>query len=204
MITERDLSELDASLAEIATASQRVFEGRLLKVDRKTVALPNGKTSTREMIHHPGASAMVVIDSLNRVVLERQWRTPLNRAFWEIPAGKIDAGEVPFETAKRELTEETGLKARQWIELGVIHNAIGYSDERIFIYLARDIDEAGTQKLDENEFLTLVRVPFDKAVQMTCDGQITDVKSVIGLMWAQKFLEGGVSALPQSKVLDER
>lgn len=203
MINESDLAAVDATLAEVATGSQRVFEGRLLKVDRVTVTLPNGKTSTRELIHHPGASAMVVIDSQNRVVLERQWRAPLERAFWEIPAGKIDAGEHPFATAKRELTEETGLKAEQWTELGVIHNAIGYSDERIFIYLARDIDESGAQKLDDNEFLALVRVPFDEALQMTCDGRMTDVKSVIGLMWAQKFLLGGISALPQAKVLDE-
>lgn len=201
MIDQKSLAATDASLAEVPTASERVFEGRLLKVDRVTVRLPNGKTSTREMIKHPGASAMVVIDSQNRVVLERQWRAPMQRAFWEIPAGKIDAGERPFATAKRELTEETGLSAKKWIDLGVIHNAIGYSNERIFIYLAQDLMEDGVQKLDDNEFLTLVRVPLDEALQMTLDGQITDVKTVIGLMWAQKVLKEGLSAIPQAKVL---
>lgn len=201
MIDQKSLAATDASLAEVPTASERVFEGRLLKVDRVTVTLPNGKTSTREMIKHPGASAMVVIDSQNRVVLERQWRAPMQRAFWEIPAGKIDAGEHPFDTAKRELTEETGLSAKKWIDLGVIHNAIGYSNERIFIYLAQNLMEDGAQKLDDNEFLTLVRVPFDEALQMTLDGQITDVKTVIGLMWAQKVLKDGLAAVPQAKVL---
>ena len=198
---ERDLAATDAALAEVATGSECVFDGRLLKVDRVTVTLPNGKTSTREMIRHPGASAMVVVDSQNRVVLERQWRAPMNRAFWEIPAGKIDAGEDPFQTAKRELTEETGLGAQSWVKLGVIDNAIGYSNERIHIYLARDIDETGAQKLDENEFLTLVRVSFQEALSMICDGRITDVKTVIGLMWAQKFMEGGLKLLPQAEVL---
>ncbi|MDO4936774.1 MAG: NUDIX hydrolase [Sutterellaceae bacterium] len=202
-MNERDLAATDAALAEAATASERVFDGRLLKVDRVTVTLPNGRTSTREMIRHPGASAMVVLDSQNRVVLERQWRAPMNRAFWEIPAGKIDAGEDPFDTARRELTEETGLAAKSWVKLGVIHNAIGYSDERIYIYLAQDIDESGSQKLDDNEFLTLVRVPFEEALAMTCDGRITDVKSVIGLMWAQRFVEGGQKALPQAEILSK-
>lgn len=202
-MNERDLAATDAALAEAATASERVFDGRLLKVDRVTVTLPNGRTSTREMIRHPGASAMVVLDSQNRVVLERQWRAPMNRAFWEIPAGKIDAGEDPFETACRELTEETGLAAKSWVKLGVIHNAIGYSDERIYIYLAQDIDESGSQKLDDNEFLTLVRVPFEEALAMTCDARITDVKSVIGLMWAQRFVEGGRKALPQAEILSK-
>lgn len=202
-MNERDLAATDAALAELATDSERVFDGRLLKVDRVTVTLPNGRTSTREMIRHPGASAMVVLDSQNRVVLERQWRAPMNRAFWEIPAGKIDAGEDPFETAKRELTEETGLAARSWVKLGVIHNAIGYSDERIYIYLAKDIDESGSQKLDDNEFLTLVRVPFDEALAMTCDGRITDVKSVIGLMWAQRWIAGGKQELPQAEILSQ-
>ncbi len=202
-MNERDLAATDAALAEAATASERVFDGRLLKVDRVTVTLPNGRTSTREMIRHPGASAMVVVDNQNRVVLERQWRAPMNRAFWEIPAGKIDAGEDPFYTARRELTEETGLAAQSWVKLGVIHNAIGYSDERIYIYLAQDIDESGCQKLDDNEFLTLVRVPFDEALAMTCDGRMTDVKSVIGLMWAQRFVAGGIQALPQAEMLSK-
>ena len=188
----------DAALEETALSEESVFDGRLLHVRRMTVRLPNGKTSTRELIIHPGASDAVVLDGENRVVLERQWRAPMHRAFWEIPAGKLDPEECDFACAKRELSEETGLTARMWTRLGTIHNAIGYSNERIIIFLARDLDESGAQRLDENEFLQLVRVPFDEALAMTRDGRITDVKTVIGLNWCRQYLDG---ALPQAEEL---
>ena len=111
---------------------------------------------------------------------------------------KIDKGEDPFQTAVRELEEETGLQAENWVELGTIHNAIGYSNERIVIYLAKNVcfSETG-QKLDPGEFLTLVSVPFEEALAMTRNGDITDVKTVIGLNWARDYLEGN---LPQAVV----
>lgn len=180
----------DAALQETMLSEEAVFDGRLLHVRRMTVRLPNGKTSTRERIIHPGASAVVVLDDEGRIVLERQWRAPMNRAFWEIPAGKLDPQEGDFACAKRELAEETGLAARRWTRLGTIHNAIGYSNERIILFLARDLDETGVQKLDDNEFLQLVRMPFDEALAMTQDGRITDVKTIIGLNWCRQYLDG--------------
>ncbi len=187
-MTTQDCREMDVGLVETPIACERVFEGGLLKVDRVTVRLPNGRTSTREMIRHPGASAIVVVDDDNCVVLERQWRAPKNCAYWEIPAGKIDAGEDPADTARRELTEETGLSAAHWVKLGVIDNAIGYSDESIHIYLAQDVSDEGQRHLDENEFLTVVRKPLEEALEMTLDGRITDVKTIIGLQWAVHHL----------------
>ena len=178
-----DVDKLDKRLAETVTADDTVFTGRLLKVHRLTVTLPNGKTSTREMIRHPGAAAIVVLDDENRVVLERQWRTPAGGAFWEIPAGKIDPGEKHAVTARRELKEEAGLTA------GTIRNAIGYSDEHIEIYLARGLTQ-GEQRLDANEFLTLTRVPFEEALAACRDGTISDVKTIIGLMWAEDYIRG--------------
>lgn len=193
-----DLASIDKRLEEVVLSDKEVYAGKLLHVHRREVRLPDGRKSGRELIVHPGASAMVALDDQNRIVLERQWRSPMDRAFWEIPAGKIDKGEDPFQTAVRELEEETGLQAENWVELGTIHNAIGYSNERIVIYLAKNVRFSETgQKLDPGEFLTLVSVPFEEALAMTRNGDITDVKTVIGLNWARDYLEGN---LPQAVV----
>lgn len=160
-----------------------------LNMRRLTVRLPNGKTSTRDMVRHPGASAIVTLDAEGNIILERQWRAPLNRAFWEIPAGKIDSGEDPFDCARRELEEETGLQARRWVYLGTMHNAIGYSNEHIEVYLAQDLTQAN-QHLDNNEFLSLVHVSAAEAESMCADGSITDVKTITALFWLKKYLAG--------------
>ena len=175
----RELETIDKSLEETVLSEREEYSGRLLHVLRREVKLPDGRISAREMIAHPGAAAMVVLDDENCTVLERQWRSPLDRAFWEIPAGKIDKGEDPFETACRELEEETGLAADKWVELGTIHPA-----------------ESG-QKLDAGEFLTLHRLPFEEALSMTRNGEITDVKTLVGLAWAKDYLQGN---LPQAKL----
>ena len=196
-MTEK-LETIDKSLEETVLCEQEVYSGRLLQVHKRQVRLPDGRTTSREMIVHPGAAAMVVLDAEHGTLLERQWRSPMDRAFWEIPAGKIDKGEDPFETAVRELQEETGLVASRWVELGTIHNAIGYSNERIVIYLAQDIKPAENgQKLDEGEFLTLQRLSFEQALEMTRTGEITDVKTLVGLAWARDYLDG---RLPQAVV----
>ena len=111
----------------------------------------------------------------------------MGRSFWELPAGKLDPKEVPLLCAKRELHEETGFSARRWTELGTLHNAIGYSNEGIVMFLAED-PEAGEQALDDGEFLELVRVPRHEATAMALDGRITDVKTIIGLVWAERVL----------------
>ena len=194
----RELETIDKSLEETVLSEREEYSGRLLHVLRREVKLPDGRISAREMIAHPGAAAMVVLDDENCTVLERQWRSPLDRAFWEIPAGKIDKGEDPFETACRELEEETGLAADKWVELGTIHNAIGYSNERIVIYLAQGVHPAESgQKLDAGEFLTLHRLSFEEALSMTRNGEITDVKTLVGLAWAKDYLQGN---LPQAKL----
>lgn len=196
-MTEK-LETIDKSLEETVLCEQEVYSGRLLHVHKRQVRLPDGRTTSREMIVHPGAAAVVVLDAEHGTLLERQWRSPMDRAFWEIPAGKIDKGEDPFETAVRELQEETGLAASRWIELGTIHNAIGYSNERIVIYLAQGIKPAENgQKLDEGEFLTLRRLSFEQALEMTRTGEITDVKTLVGLAWARDYLNG---RLPQAVV----
>jgi ADP-ribose pyrophosphatase len=159
-----------------------VFSGRLLKVHRDRVRLPDGSEALREYIRHPGAVAIVALFEDGRVVLERQFRYPLAREFIEIPAGKLEPGEAHLATAKRELLEETGYVAKDWRRLGLIHNAIGYSDEGIEIWVARGL-ELREPQLAEGEFLEVFTLPLAEAQAMARDGRITDVKTIAGLLW---------------------
>jgi ADP-ribose pyrophosphatase len=171
-------------VAEEFLEGELVFSGRLLKVHRDRVRLPDGSEALREYIRHPGAVAIVALFADGRVLLERQFRYPLGRAFIEIPAGKLEPGEAQLATAKRELLEETGYVAAEWRRLGLIHNAIGYSDEGIEIWLARGL-ELREQQLAEGEFLEVFTVPLAEAQAMARDGRITDVKTIAGLLWVE-------------------
>jgi len=171
-------------LEEKLIGGEVVYAGRLLKVHRDRVRLPDGGESVREYIRHPGAVAIVALFDDGRVLLERQFRYPLGRAFIEIPAGKLEAGEDHLQTGQRELLEETGYVAAEWRKLGHVHNAIGYSDEVIEIWLARGL-EMRQQALAEGEFLEVFSLPLAEAQAMTRDGRITDVKTITGLLWVE-------------------
>jgi ADP-ribose pyrophosphatase len=173
-------------LTEHFVSGEEVFPGGFFRVQRDRVRLPDGSETVREYVRHPGAVAMVALFDDGRVLLERQYRYPLRREFIEIPAGKLEPGEPHEETAKRELLEETGYVAAEWRRLGVIHNAIGYSDESIELWLARGLEKRA-QSLDAGEFLEVLEVPLADALAMTADGRITDAKTLIGLLWAQKL-----------------
>ncbi len=171
-------------LEETRIGGEEVYAGRLLRVHRDRVRLPDGSEGVREYIRHPGAVAIVALFEDGRVLLERQFRYPLRRAFIEIPAGKLEPGEDHLETGKRELLEETGYVAADWRKLGHIHNAIGYSDEVIEIWLARGLEQRA-QRLAEGEFLEVFSVPLAEAQAMARDGRITDVKTIAGLLWTE-------------------
>jgi ADP-ribose pyrophosphatase len=175
-------------LTEHFVAGEEVYAGKLLRVQRDRVRLPDGKETVREYIRHPGAVAIVALFDDGRVLLERQHRYALRRDFIEIPAGKLDAGEAHLDTAKRELLEETGYVAAEWRRLGLIHNAIGYSDEGIELWLAKGL-ERREQRLDDGEFLEVFTLPLAEALAMIRDGRITDVKTICGLLWLQAFPE---------------
>jgi len=170
-------------LSEKYLDGEEVFSGRLLKVHRDRVRLPDGSEGVREYIRHPGAVDIVALFEDGRVLLERQYRYPHRRDFIEIPAGKLDPGEAHLDTAKRELLEETGYVAAEWRRLGIIHNAIGYSDEGIELWLARGL-ELRAQKLEQGEFLEVFTLPLAQAQAMVRDGRITDAKTVAGLLQA--------------------
>ena len=180
---------MDAHLTETRLDGALAYDGDFLKVQRDTVRLPDGASTTREYILHPGAVVILPLFEDGSVLLERQFRYPPDRVFVEFPAGKIDPGEDPLCCAQRELQEETGYRAGQWHYLCTIHNAIAYSDEHLELYLARDLS-AGQPRLDEGEFLETFRAPAAELTQWVRDGRITDVKTVIGVFWLEKILRG--------------
>ena len=171
-------------LSEAFVSGEEVYTGGFFRVHRDVVRLPDGNTAVREYLRHPGAVGIVALLDDGRVVLERQYRYPLGRELIEIPAGKLEPQEPHFETAKRELLEETGYAARQWSCLGVIHNAVGYSDEAIELWLAQGLERRAAQ-LDAGEFLEVLLLPLGEALAMCADGRITDVKTIIGLLRVQ-------------------
>jgi ADP-ribose pyrophosphatase len=181
-----DRPKPDASLAETRVGGEVVFDGKLLHVRRDRVRLPDGGEATREYIVHPGAVGILAFTAEGNVVLERQYRYPHGRDFIEIPAGKIEPGEDLLVCARRELLEETGYAAAEWQRITTIHNAISYSDEAIDLFLARGLEKRA-QKLDEEEFLEVLEVPFAEALAMLNDGRISDVKTMIALFWARDF-----------------
>ncbi|MDP1672831.1 MAG: NUDIX hydrolase [Burkholderiales bacterium] len=166
-----------------------MFDGVLLHVRRDAVQLPNGARATREYIRHPGAAMIIAMPDPDTIVLERQFRYPLARHFIELPAGKIDPGEDPLATAKRELREECGYAATDWRHLATLHPCISYSDERIELYLARGLNHVGAAP-DEDEFLEVMTVPLARALEWVRDGSITEAKAVTGLLWAEKIRKG--------------
>ena len=184
------MTEYSDPLMEQTLSSERVYDGAFLKVNKDRIRLPDGGESYREYIRHPGAVAIVAIQADGTLVFERQWRYPLQRAFYEIPAGKIDPGEAPLSCAKRELQEETGFVAENWQHLGTIHTCIAYTDEHIELYLATNLTQKG-RNLDEGEFLELHAFSPEKLEKMVRQGEITDAKTLAALHLIQPYLKTG-------------
>jgi ADP-ribose pyrophosphatase len=179
----------DEHLIERRTGSQPLLRGNFLQAHRDEVALPDGSTATREYIVHPGAVAIVPLLDDRRILLERQYRYPLQQVLLEIPAGKIDPGESSAMTAVRELREETGYSAAEWAHAGTLHNAAAYSTEHIEIWFARGL-RPGAQQLDAGEFIELVTRSEDELDRLAATGGLTDAKTLIGLLWLQRWRAG--------------
>ena len=178
---------MSSELTETRLSSKHIFSGRLLEVFLDTVQLPNGKTSTREWIDHPGASCIIPVLPDGKLGLIRQYRYAAKSVFIEFPAGKLDKGETPEQCATRELEEEIGYTTKKLTFLTTIHPAIGFSNEKMWLYLAEDLTKT-TEKKDTDEFLELLPTTHEKAMDMVINGEITDVKTVIGLFWFQNML----------------
>jgi ADP-ribose pyrophosphatase len=182
-----ELSERDDHLKETTLDSRLAYDGLFLKVFSDEVQLPNQKLANREFIKHPGAVAIVPLFDDNSVLLERQYRYPMHQAILEIPAGKLEFGEDPLLCAKRELKEETGYEAKEWIFLGKIHPVISYSTEFIDIYLAKGLVQ-GQATLDDEEFLDIFRATVPEISEWIKKGSITDVKTIISHYWLKDYL----------------
>jgi len=165
-----------------------VYHGKVFELIRENVTLENGTTTDVEFIEHPGATAVIPFLDDNRIVLLKQYRHALKKYIWEIPAGTLDPQEEIISCAKRELIEETGYSAAQWHRLGEITPVPGYSDERIHIFLATELQPAD-QNLDEDEVIQVQAVDFLKALEMMGDGEIQDAKSIAGLFLASQWLK---------------
>ncbi|MEO5883645.1 MAG: NUDIX hydrolase [Caldimonas sp.] len=186
------LRDLDADirhLRETTIESEQVWKGRLLDVRRDRVSLPDGSSADREYIVHPGAVMVVAMLDADRVIVERQWRHPIGRALLEFPAGKLEPGEPVLACAVRELFEETGYRAAEWARAGLTHNAIAYATEGIEIWFARGL-VAGERKLDHGEFLDVLEATSEELEAAAGSGELTDAKTLVGLLWLRNLREG--------------
>lgn len=166
-----------------------IFKGKVLKLDFLEVLLPDGNPATREIIRHPGAAAVIPINDKNEIFMVRQYRKPLEKVTLEIPAGKLDRGEDPRVCAERELREETGVTSGKLWYVASIHSTPGFSDEVLHLYAATELTE-GESNADEDEFLSVEKIPIGKLLQMIFSGEITDAKSIIGILIAEKIIKG--------------
>lgn len=189
----------DDPLVEHTLDSRLAFEGVFLRLFVDQVRSADGHVGTREYLRHPGAVMIIPLLDEQHVLLERQFRYPLGRSIVEFPAGKIDAGEPPFDCAKRELLEETGYVARRWSYLGGLHNAIAYSDEKIEIFLAEGLELTGDATPDAGETLEVFEAPWRQLLEWVRDGSVTDVKTMVGAFWLEKTLAGEWVRRPPSE-----
>ena len=176
-------------LEEKTIQTETVYEGTFLTLNRDKVLLPNGNASLREWVKHPGAVCCIPILPDGKIALIKQYRYAIKEEMIEIPAGKLDQNEIPERCALRELEEEIGYKANKLTFLANIYPAVGFTNEKMWLYLAENLVKT-EQSLDIDEFLELVPTKLDDAVKMVWSGRIKDVKTIIGILWAQRMFLG--------------
>lgn len=161
------------------------YQGIIVDVETDMVKLQNGAITMREVVRHPGGVSVVALDEDGTVALVRQYRYPFHTHLWELPAGKLEPGEEPLPAAKRELSEETGLEADSWTDLGALYATPGYCTETLHLYLAEGLHQ-GEAHPDPNEFLDVIRIPLDELLHRIDRGEIRDAKTVVGALRADR------------------
>ncbi len=178
----------DKDLRETYRDGETIYEGKIIRVEKWRVELPDGREAAREVVIHNGAAAVVPVDSMGMVTLVRQHRVALDTFTWEVPAGKLDTPtEDPLDCAKRELEEETGLRAKNWRKLTQVITTPGFCTEQISIYLATNLSQHEAHA-DQDEFLRLTKMPLEEAVNRVMAGEFRDAKTCLGLLMAQRVL----------------
>ena len=163
--------------------SQMMYDGRIIKVYKDNVELADGKKSFREVVRHSGGVVILAIKDYDKILLVKQYRYPIGETVLELPAGKLEKGEDPFEAAKRDLEEETGYCANKWTDLGYINTSPGFSDEKLYLYLAQDLEYTHCHP-DEGEIIQAFEYKYDDVLKMIDNGEINDAKTICGLMRA--------------------
>lgn len=172
---------------ETTVDTREIYNGRIIHIKEDTVRLPNGKTAGRELVLHNGGVSVVAIDKDKNVLMVRQYRKPYDEVVLEIPAGKLEKGENPYEAGLRELREETGYKANKYRFIGKCYPSPGYLNEIIHMYMAEDLEFVG-QELDAGEFLEVIKIPLCDALEMIMENKISDAKTQIAILKADKIL----------------
>ena len=162
-------------------SEREIFRGRIIRLVRRRMILPNGRRTRFDIVEHPGAVAIVPLFANGDVMMLKQYRPSIREELFEIPAGTLEPGETPLATARREIVEETGYRARRWRKLGTFYTAPGFCTEKMHLYAARDLSPAHAEA-DADEILRPVRMKLKKAVEMVRRGKIKDAKSIAGLM----------------------
>ena len=169
---------------EKTTKTTPIYDGKIVKLQVDDVTLPNGNVAKREIIKHPGAVAVIAVTAEGKLVLVEQYRKALERSIVEIPAGKLEPGEEPIVTARRELEEETGYGAQSLTYLQAFATSPGFADEVIHLFVAKDLYTIENKAdLDEDEFVELVEVSLEEAEQMVADERIYDAKTAFAVLW---------------------
>ncbi|MEG1880698.1 MAG: NUDIX hydrolase [Oscillospiraceae bacterium] len=173
---------------EKTVSSEKIFDGQIIKVRVDTVEMPDGKLATRELVDHPGGVGIVALTENNEIIMVKQFRKPIERAIYEVPAGKLDGGEDHYICGVRELEEETGFKAKNFEYLGFMYPSPGFANEATYLYLATEL-YAGKMNLDPDEYLDVEYIPISKVKEMIMNNEINDAKTVFGVFKALELLE---------------
>ncbi|MBM7604511.1 ADP-ribose pyrophosphatase [Metabacillus crassostreae] len=174
------------NLKETTISSKEIFKGRVIDLYVEEVELPNGKTSTREIVKHPGAVAVLALTNDHKIVMVEQYRKPLGRTIVEIPAGKLEKGEEPITTAKRELEEETGYTCEELEPLISFYTSPGFADELVHLFIAKNLEKLTNKaELDEDEFVEVLEITLEEAQEMIVTQQIFDAKTAYAVQYLQ-------------------
>ncbi len=171
---------------------ETIYTGRIIRVHVDDVELPNGSTAKREVVEHPGGVSVAALTEANELIFVRQFRYPYHKVLLELPAGKLEPGEDPFEAMKREQLEETGTTGERYVSLGEVYPTGGYCGEVIRLWACRVAEDKRQLHLDEDEFLAPERIPLDKAVEMVCSNEIPDAKTQIGILKTAALVNKGL------------